>query len=328
MKKDENVSKEKMFEFAKSISSVAKNTAESVGVTIKKSTSAMISSAKISSEQYIIKRDQQKYESDLKKYHPIFEDYFKSADFVLPSTIRIVENDRRRNIEACENAVGFITGEKESVLLNVYKEHINLLGDITWYPEMNEGVYRVDPCDQSSYIEIGEYFSHLKKVRVDELVAVAKDLGAKRVEVILKLKESSFTGDNKEGKLSAGKFGLGNIGMGGSFSKTRRASSNLEVAAQLDFSGGKEPITPKLKYFKNESDIQSLVKMRMTPGENQILSKRYSIQYGSSSGISISEAEKIDAAITMAGADGSVSRSVTSNVQTESDTLLEYYIEF
>ncbi len=324
----DKISKEKFLGLAKKIGESAKSTAETVGSTVKSSASTFVATAKESSEQFEIKREQHKYENDIKKYHPINEDFFRAGEFVKPSVVRAVKDDVRRDVEVCKGAVGFITGEGANELLNVYTEHCDLLGDINWYPEFSEGVYRVDPCEENRYIRIDLYFQYMKKARVDELISIAKDLGAKNVEVVLKVHEKNFSAQKQDGQLHIGKFSLGSVGVSVSNSNTQNHASSMEVAAKVDFKGGSEPVTPKVKYFKKESDIQDLINMRMSKEDNQILSKRYSLRYGSSSGISINEAEKIDAAIAMAGAGGNASRTVTSEVQIESDTLLEYYIEF
>jgi hypothetical protein len=50
------------------------------------------------------------------------------------------------------------------------------------------------------------------------------------------------------------------------------------------------------------------------------------LQYGNSSGIKVSDAQKIDAAIS--GTNCGASRSVTSEAMSENSTILEYSIVF
>ena len=95
----------------------------------------------------------------------------------------------------------------------------------------------------------------------------------------------------------------------------------------MSFSGRETPREPNIVYFKNESDILSLIKMRMAPEEeNRILSKKYSFKYGNSSGIRTSDAEKID--FSLAGFGMNLSRSFASEANMENNTLLEYIVEF
>ena len=112
-----------------------------------------------------------------------------------------------------------------------------------------------------------------------------------------------------------------------STSKSKIENTVLEVAAKIDFVGNHNPIKQKLVYFKNESDIKALIKMRTnSSNENQILSKTYSLQYGNSSGITISDAEKID--LMLYNINYGLRRSFTSEALFESNTILEYVIIF
>jgi hypothetical protein len=101
----------------------------------------------------------------------------------------------------------------------------------------------------------------------------------------------------------------------------------VEVAAKMDFSGNETPVEPKLVYFKSERDINALIKMRLDPENgNKILSQTYSLQYGNTSGIKVSDAKKIEASLSQANV--SAKTSVTKEAHNESTTTLEYTISF
>lgn len=321
MKEKDNKSKGKFLDIAKSIGTVAKTTADALGTTTKNAAISLAATVKENNEQLNAKMEQRKNENDIRKYRPVYEENIKSPEFVLPSMIRVVGDDVRRTIKACEGAIGYYTEGKGAKVFNIYKEHLNLF-DIEFYPYQEEAVYYVDPCYENHYIRIDEYFVYLKKVRVDELISLAQDLGAKHVEIVLKAKAlSSSVGDG------SGKMRLGKWGVDASFSRSQNEAIGAEIAADINFSGQSKPVKPKINYFKNESDILSLIEMRMTPKtENRILSKKYSFRYGNSSGIKVSDAEKIDLSLASLGL--GLSRSVTNEVNNECDTLLEYSIEF
>lgn len=314
------ISKEKLFNIANDIGAATKKTVTNIGEATKNAAVSAMENVKENSEHFSEKLDQIKYDNDKRRLCPIYKEELLANDFIMPTLINIVGYDKRKENKACEGAVGFLTG-KETKILNIYHEFIELL-DITFNPFVEETVYHVDPCFNKCYIKMDEYFAYLKKMRVDELVLVAQNLGAKHVEIVLKSNQKSAQSQSNSGSL-----GIGKIGGGTSLSKSRSDISGVEVAAKIDFGGNEKPVEPKLMYFKDESDINALIKMRMNPdNENKILSKTYSLQYGNSSGIKVSEAQKIDAALSAANC--GASRSVTSEALSESNTILEYSIVF
>lgn len=313
-------SKEKLLNFANTIGNATKNTASNIGEATKNVAVTVAENVKESSEQLGDRLEQMKYENDKKRLSPIYKEELLSENFVLPHLVHIVNYDKRKENKACEGAVGFLTG-KDVKVLNVYREFVDLL-NISFYPLLEEAVYYVDPCFSNLYIKLDEYFAYLKKVRVDELTSVAQDLGAKHVEIVLKSHQNSA-----QSQSSSGSVGLFKVGGEMSSSRARKEFSGVEVAAKTDFGGNANPVRPKLTYFKNESDINALIEMRLNPNnENQILSKTYSLQYGNSSGIKVSDAQKIDTALSQINC--AASRSVTSEAMSENNTILEYSIVF
>ncbi|MBE5759343.1 MAG: hypothetical protein E7332_04865 [Clostridiales bacterium] len=69
---------------------------------------------------------------------PHYKEDVLDSSFVLPSLIRIVEYDKRKENKACEGALGFLTG-KEVKILNIYREFIGLL-NINFYPLVEETI--------------------------------------------------------------------------------------------------------------------------------------------------------------------------------------------
>ncbi len=302
------------------VGNVTKSTASTLGQATKKAASTVAKNVKESSEQLGKQLDQKLFENDRKRLCPIFHEDILSGNFMLPPLLRVVGYDKRRDNRACDGAVGFMTG-KDAKLLNIYREHIDLL-HLSFYPFLEEGVYYVDPCFNTLFIKIEDYFAYLKKVRVDELTKIAQDLGAKHVEITLKSNQTSLK--NQSMTSSANVFKTGGSA---SVQKSNNNYSGIEVAAKIDFKGNDSPVRPSLVYFKNESDINALIEMRLNPQSgNQIVSKTYSLQYGNSSGIKIGDAEKIDNALR--NVNFQMSRSFTNEVMSESNTILEYTILF
>lgn len=314
---DKKFSKEKLFNLA----NATKNSVANFGEATKNAAISVAENIKESSEQFGDKMDKRKLENDKKRLCPIYKDDILSSDFVIPTLIRVVDYDKRMENKACEGAVGFYSG-KDVKMLNIYREFIDLIS-IRFYPILENTVYYVDPCFNDLYIKLDEYFAYLKKVRVDELIEVARQLGAKHVEIILKSNTKSSKNES-----SSHSIGVGGV-FSGEQSSTRAKNDavGVEVAAKVDFLGNDRPSKPTLVYFKNESDINTLINMRLdSESENKILSKTYSLQYGNSSGIKVSDAQKIDA--TLSNVSGGASRSITNEAMSENSTILEYSINF
>lgn len=304
------ISKEKLTDFATSVSTATKNAVNSVSTTVKDS-----------SEQISEQIDKARFESDRKKLCPVFEEDILSPDFQLPVMIRLVDYDKRMENKACEGAVGFETNTKTVRILNIYTEYSHLLG-LTFYPHVKESVFYVDPCHNNFYICLDDYFGYLKKVRVDELETIAQDLGAKHVKITLKEQKQSFSTESKKSSLNVAR-----IKAGISHDSSNNSLSNIEVAAEVDFAGKETPVEPTLVYFKNESDIKALVKMRLDPNnQNKILSKTYSFQYNNSSGIKVKDAAEISEALSKLKL--GTSASIVNEATCESRTILEYSIVF
>lgn len=320
MNDGKKLSKEKMFDIASAVGNVTKNTVANIGAITKNTAVSVAENVKEGSVNLGKQLDKIKYDNDKKRLCPVYKKDLLVDDFVMPTLVSVVDYDKRKENKACEGAIGFFTG-KDIKILNIYREFVDLL-NINFYPILENAVYYVDPCFKNQYIKLDEYFAYLKKVRVDELIAVAQALGAKHVEIILK-------GIKNSAKSQSSTSGFSSLKIGGdvSYSKSQSEFTGVEVAAKLDFGGNEKPIEPNLVYFKNESDINSLIKMRLnTSNQNKILSKTYSLKYGNSSGIKISDAQKIDAALSQINC--GASRTFTSELMSENNTILEYSIYF
>ena len=326
--KDLHVSKDKLKDIATDIGNKTKDIANDIGDKTKDFTQATKKAVATASENIKETNDQlsrqfsqAKFDKDKKQLCPFYEENLNDENFSLPAMVRLVTYDKRRDNKACEGAIGFETNSKEMRMLNIYTEFASMLG-IRFYPLAKDSVYYVDPCYPDLYISLDDYFSYLKKVRVDELQAVAQDLGAKHVSINLREQRKSSKTSKKTADINSYR-----VKASGNLDQASNEMYNLEVAAEVDFRGKDTPVEPKLVYFKNESDINALIKMRMNPeSKNSILSKTYSFQYSNSSGIKVNEAMKINT--TLKTIDAGIGETVLNEALSESRTYLEYGIEF
>lgn len=323
MSEEKKITKKNLLDLASAVGNAAKNTATVFGTATKNVAVTVAENVKESSEQIKQQHELKKLESDKERLAPIFEHELTGVDFCMPTVVCIVDDDKRRYNKACEGAVGFWLG-KDIKVLCIYHEFAHLLG-LRFYPLLEDAAYHVDPCFNDLYIRLDEYFTYLKKMRVDELTAVAQDLGAKHVEITLRATKVSAEQKDAAVGFSAQK----GITIGGEAisSRTQKEFVEVKVAAKTDFVGNDTPVAPKLIYFKNESDINALVKMRLDPTDrNKILSKTYELQCKNSSGIKTSDAQKIDATLGSLG--GGAQRSFSNETANENSTVLEYTIVF
>lgn len=312
---------DKTKDFASVLSDKTKVAASSVADATKTAFTNVSESIKENNQQISEQIDKAIYEKDKKRLCPFFEEDLRNENFSMPAMIRIVDYDKRRDNKACQGAIGFETNTKDMKVLNIYSEFVPML-NLRFYPHVKESVYYIDPCYKNLYISLDDYFAYLKKVRVDELQTVAQDLGAKQVTITLKEQKKSLTSKNAKGS-------IGGRGISASANTTTRNNEllNLEVAAKVDFVGKDNPIEPNLVYFKNESDVNALIKMRLNPeNRNNILSKTYSFLYSNTSGIKVNEAVKIDEALSHMNYNAGY--SIVNEALSESRTILEYSIQF
>ncbi len=261
-----------------------------------------------------------KLDKERKLFRPVFAEEFPSAD-TLPSMLRIVARDKRRSESPiCAGSIGYKEAIKGFDTLCIYEDYIHEFG-VSFHPELSKGIFYAEPHHEHLFVSLDEYFNYLKKARVNELEMIAQKLGAKRVQIAFKEQAKSASKRSIQANVGAGKPGA---------SATHSTDGNdyvgVEIAADLVFSGHDHPEVPELAYFRHESDIEKLIQMRVSNGDNKIQSKTYRFLCSTSSGMKESEAAKIDAVAChlKIGA----SESFSSEVSRENRTELEYKIEF
>lgn len=266
----------------------------------------------------------EKSKRNLEKYRPIFVNSMEEG-IRYPKMINVVDYDKRMDVAECEGAVGFMENIKNVEVLGIYQKDFKEFKNVKFYPNTtpNSSVYYVHPIDNNLYIEITEYFKYLKEQRIAELEYIAQELGAKHFKV--QIMEETMNSSSSKNKVDA-KLGFLKNKAGVNLEKDNSQSDYeyIGIAAENTYPG-KEPEEPVLKLWANNESIKSLVKQRMSK-DNQLQSKKFRLDYNTSSGIKESEAAKIDGVLKSIkfGAAG----KITEEAKKESKRKLEYSIEF
>ena len=238
--------------------------------------------------------------ADLARLKPLFLEDFEGAEFVMPKMICVGEIDKPHAENAvCKGSVGFKTVMNDMSVITIYRDHIGDF-DLSFYPELDNNVYYVDPCDRDQYVSLDDYFAYMKMQRVAELQRIAQSLGAKHFKVTFIERNASVSAN------------------------AVHVAEAVNVAKAKRFPGH-APIRPELHYLKKEINITNLIEMRMDP-LSPLQHQRFNIEMSKSSGIKVQDAVKIDAMLKILKVTSST--SIVSAVKKEERSILQYEIEF
>ena len=275
-------------------------------------------SNKIQTDRAIAQR-----KADIERLKPLFLDDFERAEFVIPKLIRVDEIDKHHAENAvCKDSIGFRTVLGDLSAFTIYRNSIEKLG-LTFYPELENGVYYVDPCDRDHYVLLDDYFTYMKMQRVIELQRIAQSLGAKHFVVTYREKNKSTSSKSVEAS-GSGKVGTDKADAKMSHAATNTSLSAISIEAEMRFPGH-APIKPELHYLKKEINIINLIEMRMDP-LSPLQHHHFNIEMSESSGIREKDAVKITAMLKAMKFAGTT--TIVSEAQKEASHVLEYEIEF
>ena len=279
--------------------------------------------AKAKQSQRKISIAEKKRQEDFINLAPIFKEDISNDELLTQRVIRIVNYDARLENDVCKNSVGFYEKTDDRKMPTLYSKFVPELG-LSFYPQLSESVFIADPCIAGKYIEIDEYFNYMKQVRVNELTVVAQSLGAKSVTIELKNTTKSKSSFTKSAQAKIGVILDGNYEKQGN----NNSSNSIEIWAQTTFKtaiweGG--PTMPNLLYFRNDSDISSLIQMVLV-NRSKVTERKYSMKASASSGMSLNEAMSI--AGTLKKIKCSAGATFSKSAQNESTAFLEYTIKF
>lgn len=264
-----------------------------------------------------VKMDEMKRQWDLKRLKPIFSEDLNGMQY--SRLVRIVERDKKFDIEVCRGSIGYWATCKGERWVNIFKDSVNKFG-LNFYPYEEVNFYYVDPTDKDNYIVLDEYFDRLKQARVNELQKIAQDLGAKYFRVTYMKERTTLSKKSTSGKGSVHKKGNGSVQL----NATDKKYDRMDIAAEMSFPGH-EPVMPRVRYLKHDPNIQNLIEMRMDP-KGPVNHQTLNIKLSSSSGLKETDAVKVDMilkSLKMAG-----NTTVSSEVQNEAKSILEYEINF
>ncbi len=197
-----------------------------------------------------IKKEQAEWSARLKKYNPLFPEEYTAESFHLPNVLRIVDDAERRDIDVCKGAIGWRSKENGVEVLHLYDEAVPFSG-LNFLPmPVCDTLYTVHPYNRNLFISVKEYEGVIQQERMAELQEIAFALGAKRyfVEMV----------EEKGNQANAG-VGVGeNIGI----KLKEKKKEKTERQVHLVCKGGGKPYEPKLCYFKEDKNVQYLVKQR------------------------------------------------------------------
>lgn len=263
-----------------------------------------------------VKMDEMKRQWDLKRLKPIFSEDLNGMQY--SRLMRIVERDKKFDIEVCRGSIGYWATCKGERWVNIFKDSVNKFG-LNFYPYEEVNFYYVDPTDKDNYIVLDEYFDRLKQARVNELQKIAQDLGAKKFRVTYMREKSSLIKKKWNGKA---KDRDGTVSA--EVDKLAKQYDKVEIEAENSFPGH-EPVEPHVRYLKYDQNVQNLIDMRMDT-KGPINHQTLSIKLSSTSGLKENDAAKLDMilkSLKMAG-----NTTVLSEVQNEEKSILYYEVDF
>jgi len=266
--------------------------------------------------------DQMRIDADLKALRPVFRADLDEPGF-LPKMIRIAEPDRRHQRGPfMQTAIGHIFEHKGMKVVNIYPDRLAEFG-LELFPDAQSEFYYVDPGSETRYIALDEYFGYIRQRRVNELITLAKALGARYFKVTYKERRKRLTARKATSTASGRAVGKNGNGQW-QHADDRDDFAAVEILAEMHCGGG-EPVGQALVYLKNEPEITHLIEMRMADPSDR-LSLKKTIELIASSGIKKADAVRIDGALSALKCVGNV--SMTSEVQDEARRILDYEIEF
>ncbi len=238
------------------------------------------------------------YAARMKKYNPLFPEWYISSDFKLPNLIRTVDDAERKGIDVCEGAIGWIEKKKDVEVMYLYDEAIQF-SNIKFVPAaVCDSIYYVDPHDRHRFINVDGFFSMTQEEKLAELQHIAYSLGASRYWV--EMLETS-----KESKSYDASTGIGHPKAKGTVSNDMERSTDMRTksVAEAVFAGARTPVEPKLCWYMHDKNVQNLIKMRCSDKPNGGIAT-YTIELNSSVAASMSRstAVKIDKAVISMGA--------------------------
>lgn len=237
-------------------------------------------------------------------YKPVFPDEYNSPDYKIPKMIVVKDEASRKGIDVCKGAIGWADKIGELEALCMYDDWAKTCG-LSFMPTLTlDTAYYVHPFDSSKYVRVEDYITTMKKDMNAELADVAYCLGAKSCKIERTEKKSrSFhvKGHNKNS--GSAPLLVDGVPVQASLEDKEKASfeytdgSEWHESFQQTFAGEAKASAPELRWYKDDSSINQLIKTRCSEGMNVSKTYRYEITNTYSSCVGMGLAKKLDGAL-------------------------------
>lgn len=258
------------------------------------------------------------------RYNPVFPEEYEAPDYDLPNLIVIEDEDKRKNIDFCKGAIGWLQTQDGMEILHLYEEAVPFSG-LNFYPQaICEAAYYIDTFNRDRFIQLDLYHEIIQKEKFDELSNIAHSLGAKECYLEAFEEERTFSRAKATSRVKGGVLGK-SASAATDIEQNTESSKKRSVIFTQTFEGSDEPREPKLNWFKQDKGILSLIDKRCS-GNNTIKEHSVQIDTSSSSALSASRAARIDSALKVAKVSTNV--SMEKELRRESQKRLVYHIKF
>ena len=208
-------------------------------------------------KEMVEKGKEKKIEKKMKKLNPLFPETFQSANFHLPNIIEIVDDAKRRGIELCEGAIGWLDVIKDVEVLHLYDEWVEQSG-IQFVPFWKcDNIYCVDNFNRNRYVNANFIFRKSTEDKLAELENIAYCLGAKFCSVEIVESDKELETLRAKSKLKSKQ-----LSSNSDFEKTSSVISSQKGKTVSNFNGHSNPRRPDLKWFAYDDNINGLIEKR------------------------------------------------------------------
>lgn len=265
------------------------------------------------------KSKEEAYQKRIEKYNPVMPEAYEGDGFAMPNMIVIVDDSKRADVDVFQNAVGWITAEKDIHVLHLFEDSTKIK-DIKFFPNCQcNSFYYIDEGAKCSYTRVDCIFSKAHDEKMAELKHIAHSLGAKACTI--EITENHYNSETKKGNrgVKAAKGGSGGLQVENSNASGEYRSGKITAT----FVGSDKPKKPKLKWFANDQSIKKLIETRCTDS-NSIKAETLVLKGSNSAAMSQKAAYSLDVAICKFGGKASMEKQAVI----ENDSTLIFSVEF
>jgi hypothetical protein len=303
---------------AASALSAASETASTVG-------GKAIEAASSGASKMASNAQKKRYESRIARYNPIFPEEFFGQDYDLPNVIIIADGDERKGIDVCEGAIGWLSVYDGMEMLHLYEEAVPSSG-LNFYPAARlNAAYFIDSLCGERFLDLDSYHEIVQKEKMTELKNIARSLGAKECFLETYEEDRSTSSSKKSVGVSVKHKTAGNVSSEINQEAQGQSFQSRSIIFEQSFEGSDNPKAPNLNYFKNDTEILSLIESRLSRNNR---TSDYSLKLNtvSSSAMTTTTAAKIDGGLKAAKVKATANFAVAA--EQESKRKLIFHVVF